>query len=101
MSDPPTKRSEILQERKSFLGKHARLKSAMLMIAAVYVVQFWFFQKIWCTPHDLYHRVWKTTQDNLFDQAAMKDWLALSINMTTKSKTKLMPSSMPMRFSRH
>lgn len=88
MSDPPIKQSEILQERKSFLGKHARLKSAMLMVAAVYVVQFWFFQRIWCTPHDLYHRVWKTTQDNLFDQAAMKDWLAFEHKYDDKIKNE-------------
>lgn len=88
MVDPPIKEPKLRKEEKSFLGKHARLKSAMLMIAAVYVVQFWFFQRIWCTPHDLYHRVWKTTHDNLFDQAAMKDWLSFEHKYDDKIKNE-------------
>lgn len=88
MVDPQDKHSKILKEEKSFLGKHARLKSAMLVLAAIYVAQFWFFQKIWCSPHELYHRVWKTTQDNLFDQSAMKDWLAFEHKYDDKIKNE-------------
>ncbi|CAN5592487.1 S41 family peptidase [soil metagenome] len=84
MVDPASKEPKILKEEKSFLGKHARLKSGMLVVAAVYVVQFWFFQKIWCPPQELYHRVWKTTYENLFDQAAMKDWLAFEHKFDSK-----------------
>ena len=84
MVDPANKEPKILKEEKSFLGKHARIKSGMLVVAAIYVVQFWFFQKIWCPPQELYHRVWKTTYDNLFDQTAMKDWPAFEHKYDSK-----------------
>jgi carboxyl-terminal processing protease len=56
--------------------RHARFKVALLAIAALYTAQFWFFQKVWCPPQELYHRVWRITSENFFDISALKDWPA-------------------------
>ncbi len=60
--------------RRSFWQRRWRFITLTILFSALYVGQFWFFQKVWCTPQDLYHRVWANTQSNLFDQAALKDW---------------------------
>lgn len=61
--------------RRSFWQRRWRFITLAILFSALYVGQFWFFQKVWCTPQDLYHRVWANIQSNFFDQAALKDWL--------------------------
>lgn len=70
-----------------FKVRHARLKLALLVIAAIYTAQFWFFQKVWCPPQELYHRVWKTTYENYFDVAALKDWPSYEHKFDDQIKT--------------
>ena len=71
-----TTETEGRKPRRSFLARRWRFISLAIFLSALYVGQFWFFQKVWCTPQDLYHRVWATTQSNLFNQLALKDWPA-------------------------
>jgi len=73
-NSPDSNSSAKLSGRLSFWQRRWRFLTLALLFAALYVGQFWFFQRVWCTPQELFHRVWATTESNLFNQAALKHW---------------------------
>lgn len=68
------KTKELSEEDKLRQKKRRLIFFAVCtFLSAVYVVAFW-FNECYCSPQELYHRVWRSTKQNIFDIAALKDF---------------------------
>ncbi|MDZ4832855.1 MAG: S41 family peptidase [Candidatus Melainabacteria bacterium] len=56
--------------RPHFLARFVLVSS---VVAAAYVALFW-YNYLYATPVELYHRVWQAARDNYFDKTTLKNW---------------------------
>lgn len=64
----------------------ARFVLVSTLVAAAYVGYFW-YNHLYASPVELYHRVWQATVDNYFDKSAVKNLTAFEHRYDNRIKT--------------